>query len=196
MNKYKTLLKLREKAFFTVSDVAEVFRIKPESAWGLCSRYLKEGIFVRLKKNTYVLEQNWQRWNRDDFLKISNFLQVPSYVSFMTALSYYGITTQVQRQFFENASLKRSRKFEIKGVAFNFYKLKKKYYFDFVKNRNIFIASKEKAFLDSVYLYSFGKYRIDFASLNLDKLDKGRIKKIIKVFPKKTRANVEKICKP
>ena len=195
MNRYKTLLKLREKRFFTVSDVAEVLKIKPESAWTLCSRYLKEGIFVRLKKNVYVLEQSWQGWGRDDFLKISNFLQVPSYVSFMTALSYYGLTTQVQRDFFENASLRRSRRFEVKGVVFNFYKLKKEFYFDFVKKGAIFIASKEKAFLDVAYLYSFGKYRIDFDSLSLDKLDKKRIKKIMKVFPEKTKAIVRKLCR-
>lgn len=195
MNRYKRLLKLREKAFFTVSDVAWVFKIKPESAWTLCSRYLKEGIFVRLKKNVYVLEQSWQGWGRDDFLKISNFLQVPSYISFLTALSYYEVTTQVQRDFFESASLKRSREFKVKGVVFNFYKLKKEFYFDFVKKKDIFIASKEKAFLDSVYLYSFGKYRIDFDSLNLDRLDKARIKKVMKVFPEKTKTIAEKLCR-
>lgn len=193
--KYAKILRLKGKIFFTTIDVAEVFRIKPESAWVLCSRYVKEGVFVRLKKNTYTLEQNWKSWAKEDLLKISNFLQVPSYISFMTALSFYGVTTQVQRDFFESTSLKRSRKFEIEGVTFNFYKLKKEYYFDFNKLDGVFIASKEKAFVDSVYLYSFGKYKIDFSSIDFRKLDKVKIRKIMQIYPLKTKAIMEKLCR-
>jgi hypothetical protein len=113
----------------------------------------------------------------------------------MTALSFYEITTQVPRDFFECASLKRSVKFDVRGVAFNFYKLKKEYYSDFVKKEQLFIATKEKAFIDSVYLYSFGKYKLDFNSLDLDKLDKEKIKKALKIYPEKTKAIAEKLCK-
>lgn len=193
--KYKKILKLQSKRFFNTFDVAQVCGIKPESAWVLCSRYVKEGIFIRLKKNTYTLERNWKSWAKDDFFGISNFLQVPSYISFMTALSFYGVTTQVQRDFFESASLKRSRKFEIEGVLFNYYKLKKQYYSDFNKTGGFFIASKEKAFVDSVYLYSFGKYKIDLSSIDLNKLDKAKVKKIIQAYPLKTKVIMEKLCR-
>lgn len=192
---YSNLNKLGKRQFFTVADIQDLFGIKLESAWVLCTRYTKKGVFTRLKKNLYVLNDNWENFSQKDFLKISNFLQVPSYISFMTALSLYEVTTQVQRDYFESASLKRSVKFEIKGVTFNFYKLKKKYYFDFTKNNDIFLASKEKAFIDSVYLYSFGKYKIDFSSLDLDRLDKNRIKKILDIYPQKTRRIIRKKCR-
>jgi len=193
--KYDKLLKLEKKLFFSTSQVAEVFKIRPESAWVLCSRYCKAGAFIRLKKDTYILAQNWRNWEKGDFFKISNFLQVPSYVSFMTALSFYEVTTQAQRDFFENASLKRSKKYEIKGIEFNYYKLKKQYYFGFEKKGGLFIASKEKAFIDSVYMYSFGKYRMDFSSIDFNKLDKMKIKEIIRPYPLKTKLIVEKLCK-
>lgn len=193
--KYAKILKLKGRVLFTALDVAEIFKIKPESAWVLCSRYVKEGVFIRLKKNTYTLEQNWRSWANKDFFKVANFLQVPSYISFMTALSFYGVTTQVQRDFFENASLKRTRKFEIDGITFNFYKLKKEYYFDFNRQEGVFVASKEKAFADSVYLYSFGKYKIDFSSIDFSKLDKARIRKIVQIYPLKTKAIMEKLCR-
>jgi predicted transcriptional regulator of viral defense system len=160
----------------------------------LCTRYIRNGFFIRLKKNFYVLTERWENFSKEDFLKISNFLQVPSYISFLTALSLYEVTTQVQRDYFESVSLKRSVRFNIEGVTFSFYKLKKKYYFDFIKKDDIFIATKEKAFIDSVYLYSFGKYKIDFSSLDLDKLDKNKIKKILKLYPQKTKNIVRKIC--
>lgn len=194
--KYREIsVELKGKPFFTAKDLADALGIKPQSAWVLASRYVKNGLFLRLKNNFYILAEVWQNLSRDDFLKISNFLQVPSYISFMSALSYYEVTTQLQRNFFESASLKRSRKFDIKETAFNFYKLKKQYYFDFVKIDGIFIATKEKAFVDSAYLYSFGKYKPDFSSLDLNKLDKDRLKKIIKPFPRKTRAIIKKLCR-
>lgn len=192
---YSKFIRLREKLYFTVGDVAEILKVKPQSAWVLCSRYVKSGQFIRLKNNFYVLEDRWRNFSREDFLKIANFLQVPSYISFMTGLWLYEATTQVPRNFFDNASLKRSKKISIKDVAFNYYKLKKEFYFDFTKRGDVFIATKEKAFLDAVYLYSLGRYKLDFASLDLNKLDKNRLKKIAKVFPKKTQLILRKICK-
>ena len=192
---YSILQRLSGKLYFSVEDLVDILGIKPESAWVLCSRYARNGAFIRVKNNFYILAKDWEKFAREDFLRVSNFLQVPSYISFMTALSFYEITTQVPRDFFECASLKRSVKFDVRGVAFNFYKLKKEYYSGFVKKEQLFIATKEKAFIDSVYLYSFGKYKLDFNSLDLDKLDKENIKKVLKIYPEKTKAIAEKLCK-
>lgn len=193
--RYFDLEKLKDKLFFTVEDVAENFNIKVASSRILCYRYAKKGIFIRLKKDFYILAYKWENLGWEDFFILSNYLQVPSYISFMTALSFYEVSTQIQRNFFENASLKRSLSFNVKGVVFNFYKLKRDYYFDFLKKENFFIATKEKAFVDSVYLYSLGRYRLDFSSLDLDKLDKKRIKNILKKFPQRTKNIVKEICK-
>lgn len=193
--KYAKIQKeLAGKFFFSTEDVAGILKIAPGSARVLCSRYVKNGFFIRLKKNFYVLERNWTRFQQPDFLKMANFLQVPSYVSFTTALSFYGVTTQVQRDFFESASVRRSVKLNVREAVFGFYKLKKQLYFDFTKESDVFIATKEKAFIDSVYLYSLGRYRLDFAGLDLDKLDKTRIKMIVKIFPEKTIKIVKKLC--
>ncbi|OQX85572.1 MAG: hypothetical protein B6D55_07235 [Candidatus Omnitrophica bacterium 4484_70.2] len=193
--RYFDLERLKDKLFFTVEDVAENFNIKVASSRILCYRYAKKGIFIRLKKDFYILAYKWENLGWEDFFILSNYLQVPSYISFMTALSFYEVSTQIQRNFFENASLKRSLSFNVKGVVFNFYKLKRDYYFDFLKKENFFIATKEKAFVDSVYLYSLGRYRLDFSSLDLDKLDKKRIKNILKKFPQRTKNIVKEICK-
>jgi hypothetical protein len=57
------------------------------------------------------------------------------------------------------------------------------------------MATKEKAFVDSVYLYSFGKYKLDFSSIDFDKLDKNKIGEILAVFPRKTKVIAEKLCR-
>ena len=193
--RYSELLKLKDKFYFGVDDLQELFKIKHGSARVLCSRYVKKGFFVRLKKNFYVLNETWENFNEDSLLKIANILQVPSYVSFMTALSVYGLTSQVQKDFLESASLKRSQKNNIKGTAFNYYKLKKQHYSGFIKKDGIFIATKEKAFIDAVYLYSFGKYKFDFNSIDMEKLNKNKLKEIIKKYPERTKNVLKKLCR-
>ncbi len=106
--RYLELKKLKERLYFTVEDLQELLGIATGSARNLCSRYSQKGLFVRLKNNLYILEEKWSNLTREEFYKISNILQVPSYISFMSALAFYEVTTQVQRDFFENASLKRS----------------------------------------------------------------------------------------
>jgi len=191
---YGKIKYLSEKLFFTIEDIAKVFSIKTASARVLSSRYQKKGIFIRIKNNFYAIESNWSRYGREEFYQISNFLQVPSYISFMTALSYYGVTTQVPQKYFESASLKRSKEFNVEGIIFNFSKIKREYYFGFDKKDGIFIASPEKALIDSLYLYSFGKYSLDFAALDFDKLNRERIKEILEVYPSKTQNTVKRLC--
>ncbi|MEW6009108.1 MAG: hypothetical protein AB1629_05710 [Candidatus Omnitrophota bacterium] len=193
--RYPELGKLKDRLYFTVNDLSELLEISLESARVLSTRYTKKGLFIRLKNNFYILEQKWDSLSRLDYLKIANFLQVPSYISFMTALCEYDVTTQVQRNFFESVSLKRSKKILSKGVIFNYYKFKKDYFFDFVKKGDSFLATKEKAFVDAVYLCSLGRYKLDFDSIDVDKLDKKRTSEIIKKFPDKTGTIIRSICK-
>lgn len=193
--KYIEIRKLSEKPFFTVKDVATLLSEKEKSARVLCSRYVKNGLFIRLKNNFYLLNETWKNLSREELFRVSNFLQVPSYISFMTALSYYGITTQVQNNFFENVSLKRTKKISVDRRAFYFYKINKKLYFSFIKKGDFFIATKEKAFMDTVYLFSFGKYKMDFSSLDIGKLDIKRVKSIARVYPLKTKKILKRLCR-
>lgn len=185
---------LRDKLFFTVGDLADILGIQRQSAWVLSSRYVKSGRFIRLKNNFYVLGENWRVMTRERFFELANFLQVPSYISFLAALSYYEVTTQVVRNYFESASLKRSAAFETWPAQFKYYKMKKDYYFSFEKKGSFFIATREKALADAVYLYSFGKYRLDFSAIQMAKLDKNELKRITRCFPEKTRVIMEKLC--
>jgi len=113
----------------------------------------------------------------------------------MTALSFYELTTQVQRKFFESVCIKRTAKYEVDGVLFNFYKLKRELYFDFIKQGDFFIATKEKALLDAIYLYSFGKYSFDVSSIDMAKIDLKKIKKLLIKYPERTKGAFERICK-
>ncbi len=193
--KYFQLRGLLESDFFTTEDVSLFLNIKPSSAKVLCTRYTEKGLFIRLKKDLYVLKERWQQNSLSDFYRISNFLKVPSYISLMTALSFYEVTTQVQRGIFESICIKRTARYEIEGIIFNYYKLRKDFYFDFLKKDYFFIATKEKAFLDAIYLYSFGKYAFDIDSIDEKKLDMKLLKKILEKYPDRTKKVVNTIWK-
>ena len=54
-------------------------------------------------------------FDREQKFIIANIYQVPSYISLMTALDYYEITTQMQRDFIESVILKRTVTKEIEA---------------------------------------------------------------------------------
>jgi predicted transcriptional regulator of viral defense system len=188
------LQELSRKDYFTVEDVAQSFGLQPASARVFCSRYARQGLLVRLKNNFYTTSWRWENMSRHDLSKIANVLQVPSYISLMTALAHYEVTTQVQNNYLESICLKRSVTYSVKETVFNYIKLQNRFYGDFVKSDGLFIATQEKAFLDAAYLYSFGKYKFDAASLDLKKLNLKKLKGQLKAYPQKTKDTVKKLC--
>lgn len=186
--------KLKNRLFLTVEDIAETQGIALSSAHVLCSRYVRQGILIRLKKNFYVLDRNWEHYERKDFFRICNFFQVPSYISCMTALGFFGITTQVQRDWYENIAQRRSLKAEARGIVFSYHKISRPLFFGFAKQDGFFIAAPEKAFLDSVYLHSLGRYPLDWSSLNLGALNRETLLTMMEPFPAQVRRRVRKAC--
>lgn len=79
-------------------------------------------------------------------------------------------------------------------MFFNYHKLQERLYFDFVKERELFIATREKAFVDALYLHSFGKYRLDLSAINMERLDRRRIDILSAGYPEKTRNMIRRIC--
>lgn len=188
------LQELSRKTCFTIADVAERFGLRPDSARVWCSRHVRQGMLVRLKNGFYTTAWKWESLARLDLFKIANILQVPSYLSLMTALAYYEVTTQAHSSYQESICLKRSAVFNVRDAVFNYVKVQKPYYGDFVKTDGIFIATKEKAFLDAAYLYSFGKYRFDADSLDLKKMDMNKLKSLLNIYPQKTKVTVARLC--
>ena len=159
------------------------------------TRYSQKEVLVKIKKNCYSFKQRWDLNKEEDFFAISSVLRVPSYVSLLSALSYYGITTQVPQDAFESITILSTKNYEIKGKNFKFYKVKECFFNGFIQKDNYFIAEKEKALIDALYLYSFGRYSLDLSAIDIKKLNKGLMFKLIKKYPRKTIEVVRRICK-
>lgn len=176
-----------EKLYFGHEDIARALGIKLQSAKVTANRYVKQGLLVRVKRNIYVLKEKWKSLDREQRFILANIIQVPSYISLMSALDYYEITTQMQRDFIESIAVKRTKGVEIEHSFFNYTKINSDLFFGFSRTRGLFIAAPEKAFLDAVYLISFGRYSFDISSIDFSKLNSEKIDNMARSFPLKTQ---------
>ena len=182
-------LKLRNinKLYFGHEDIARALDITQQSAKVSANRYVKQGVLIRVKRNLYVLKEKWMNIDRQQVFRLANIIQVPSYISLMTALDYYEITTQIQRDFIESVAVKRTKEVEIEQRFFIYTKINPGLYSGFSRTRGFFIATPEKAFLDAVYLMSLGRYSFDIPSMDFSKLSLEKIEEMAHLFPLRTQ---------
>jgi hypothetical protein len=188
---YEDLLTIN-KALFTQYDVAHALCIRPTSAEVFCSRYVRKGLLMRLKRGLYARTETLGHLSQRDLFRIANILQVPSYISLITALTYWGITAPAEEGPFESISVKRTKTFGVGNLSFRYSKIRADLYREFMKNDGVFIALPEKALLDSLYLASIGRYNIDKFSFYLNKLDGGTLSDIATLYPQRAREYFER----
>ena len=176
-----------KKTCFTPKDISNVLGVSARSAEVTASRYSKKGLLIRIKRNIYALPYNWESLDEDVIFTVANIIEVPSYISLTTALAHYDITTQVQRGVYESISLKRTKESIIKARTFLFSKIDRRLYGGFVKKDSYFIATPEKAICDAFYLMSLSRYTLDTAALDIDKIDKKKVRALLEPFPEKTK---------
>ena len=183
------LLELRNirKLYFGYEEIARVLGINLASARVSASRYVRQGLLVRIKRNMYMMREVWKATSRTEKFLLMNVGQTPSYISLMTALDYYELTTQVQRNFFESVAVKRTKEIQVDGSVFRYSKIASNLYFGFKKEKEFFIATPEKALVDAFYLMSYGRYALDISALDLEKFDKNEITRLSMKFPSKTK---------
>jgi predicted transcriptional regulator of viral defense system len=187
-----TALNSIDKLYFGYETVARALDISPASARVSAARYAAQGLLLRVKRNTYVLREKWNAAGTEDKFILANLGQVPSYVSLMTALEYHGITTQVQRDYIESVAVKRTREMHVSETVFRYTRVKNDLYFGFKREKGFFVATPEKAFLDSMYLVSLGRYALDLSAVDTERLDRKEFKRLCKKFPSQTLTVLEK----
>ena len=142
---------------------------------------------LRIKKNMYVLRERWIAAEKEEKFLLANLAQTPSYISLATALDFYELTTQMQRNFFESVALKRTKRIDINGNIFRYTRIRNRLYHGFKKEKGVFIATPEKALLDAIYLMSYGRYALDLSAIDPKKIDGNELKRLSKEFPVRTR---------
>lgn len=184
-----------DKLLLNTNDIAKLLSISKESAKVTAARYAKKGVLIRVKKDLYVTKTKFTLLKEEELFQIANLIQTPSYISLTTALSYYEITTQQQRDFMESIALKRSKDVVVNNVEFTFTKIKKELYKGFELKGSFFIAIPEKALADAIYLTSLKRYNCDFDAIDFNQINKNSVAAYLENTNKRTILFWTNLCK-
>ncbi|MBU0708307.1 hypothetical protein KJ596_00985 [Patescibacteria group bacterium] len=180
-------LKAIQKPFYTLSDLEIVYAKGRNATKYAVNRAIKKQVLKRLAPNIYVCPL----FNYDIRL-IANLFYYPSYLSFESALSLYGILSQIPYTMMF-ATTRRSKKTIIDGYEIEYKKVKPTQFFGYKKKDQIYIADPEKALLDCIYFVTIGKGRLNTNELTLKGIDQKRLKDYSTRFPQRTQVAVRKL---
>ncbi len=170
-------LQALDRGFFTTADLEKITGLERNSLKVSLNRMVKKGVLTRLKRGVYQLSLN-----QINVKIVANQLYYPSYLSFESALSHYGIVSQIP--FTETfATTKKSKKMTIWNTEVEFTQLKSDLYFGYRLTGGIYIAEPEKALLDELYMVSRGKRTLSLKELDLRDIDRKKLKEYAKLFP-------------
>lgn len=158
---FLTFLKDNQMPVFTTTDAAKVLRKPRKYVKLFLHRCLKRGLISRAERGLYYLKSGV-----NEYVIASSVIR-PSYVSMISALAYYGLTTQIPHVVYV-LSTKRHRKMSgVMGYDIVFRRVKADMMFGYHKEAegNISIADPEKAIVD---IFHFR----DVNDLDEDVLDK------------------------
>jgi len=137
-------------------------------------RYVKMGRLYSIRKGIYAKDKNY------DKLELANKIFTPAYISLETVLSKEGIVFQHYDQIFVASYL--TREISCDGQTYVFRRMKDTVLTNSLgieKRGNYYIASKERAFLDTIYLSK--SYHFD----NLSSIDWDKCFEMIPIYDNK-----------
>ncbi|MEA3452837.1 MAG: hypothetical protein U9Q96_00680 [Patescibacteria group bacterium] len=172
---YLEVLLRSPKTIFSIKDVALLWNENNNLVvTDRLKRYVRVGKLVRLRRGFYAKDKDY------DPLELATRIYTPSYVSFETVLTRAGINFQKYDSIFVASYVTREIKVDRQNISY----LRMK---DYVlsntvgveQNGNVAIATKERAFLDRIYISK--DYHFD----NLDGLDWDKVFEILPIYNNK-----------
>lgn len=173
-----------DKTYYTVADLKKITGLSLNSLYVTLSRLVGKRLLIRLTSGVYILAEKYSQID-----VIANMLYQPSYLSFESALSRYGILSQIP-YVLTFATTKKSLRKTLGQTTVEFRTLQKPLFFGYEKNDSLFIATPEKALMDTMYLVTFGKLVLRVDQLDLKEVNVQKAKHLVKVYPKRTQAAV------
>lgn len=174
-----TLLR-SDKSVFTIKDIALLWQETDTSTSRVrLNYYVKKGSLYHLRRGLYAKSKEYNK------LELATRIFTPSYVSFETVLAKEGLIFQYQKIITVASYL--TREIVIKDQVYSFKKIKDSVLTNnvgVVNEEQISIATKERAFLDTLYLIS--DYHFD----NLRSLDWDKVHDILPIYDNKRMTQV------
>ena len=175
-NRLKTLNTIN-KDFYTTVDLKKIFQLPDKSLLVTLSRMQKRGDLARIAKGYYQSADK-----SIDIEKIATQIYQPCYISFESVLSRYGAISQVPYCLML-ATTNKPKKIVLGWEIVEYRKIKQDLLFGFELIDGVYIASAEKALLDTLYMLSKGRLQIDLAVLDKKIFDKKKLFFWAKKYP-------------
>jgi predicted transcriptional regulator of viral defense system len=160
----ETLLR-SPQTIFSIQDVALMWGEANATTISLrLNKYVKAGKLIRVRRGLYAKDQNYNRF------ELATLIYTPSYISFETILTREGVSFQYYGNIFVASYL--NREITIGDQKIIFVRTKNYVLSDTsgIEHKNgIAIATKERAFLDRVYV-SKDHHFDNLANLDWDKV--------------------------
>lgn len=153
-----------------LNDIVRIINKNKEYARVYIHRLSKKNLIHEIERGKYTLS--------NDPFEIASNLIFPGYISFISAYSIYGFTTQIPANI-QIVSLKSKKPLSVYNTRISFIKFKRENFFGYkrknFREKYIFIAEPEKAIIDSLYLPEYCPITESFEALknkeiNIDKL--------------------------
>lgn len=132
---------------FKLDDAIKIMHCNRSYAILFLYRCAQRNLIGHINRGTYYLK------SKSNEYEIASNILGNSYVSLISALSYYGLTTQIPRIVYVVSTNRHRPIKNIMGVDIVFRKIKKEMLFGYHKEQsgNLFIADPEKAIVDIYY---------------------------------------------
>ncbi|MDD4663098.1 MAG: hypothetical protein PHD83_00350 [Caldisericia bacterium] len=164
------------KAFFTLLEVRKLFPHDKHVKVHV-KRIMDAGLILPITKGVYTFASH-----PVDLEHVVTQLYYPSYISFESVLSKYGIMNQGQN-ILTLATIRHSKRMNLMNIECEYRQLKKDYFFGFQLLDGVYLADPEKAFIDLFYLIALGKRKMDYSEWNLDGLKNKKMQQYLKKYP-------------
>ena len=178
----QNLLRLN-KPYWSVADLQKVLGYKNrQTLLVVLHRLVSQGVLARMRRGIYRVSIS-----SVEGALLANLLYTPSYLSFESALSQYGILSQVPYTI-TLATTRRSKKMTLDGTAVEYRQLRGDLFFGHRIEKGLDIAEPEKALLDALYLMKRGKLSLALEELDVSGLSRGKLGSYGSRFPGYVRA--------
>lgn len=191
MSTYKYMHRLHQvnKNLFTFSDLQSLLKIDSRRTLeDVLRKMVQVGVLTHLEKGKYLLSEA----NSTDF-ELAGFLYSPSYISFETALNYWGILSQFPLEI-TSATTKSPVQKIIDDKAYVYTKLSHKIFTGFTKENNFLMALPEKALFDQLYLIAKGLKTIQYLDeMDYSSLSEKEFSQYLPLVTQKLRQKIESL---
>ena len=166
-------------SLFTLKTLRGILEIDRESTlFSVVKKLIKAKVLLKIEKDKYLLKGR----EVSDFA-LANFIYQLSYVSFESALNFYGILSQFPYEI-SSTTARKSVKKVFQDKIFVYTHIKKELFWGYEKKENFLIALPEKALLDQVYLMGKGYKSISLDEYDLSRIKVSRLKEYLSKYPK------------